>query len=110
VAFVLAASYTAISVLAGGLIVTFPSMSQDMLFLPTISATRYAFQAICLLFFKNNDKTLTVFGFPVEDVLIAMELTSPPTVWQNVVALWGIFSCFIIGGFFCLKYLYKEKR
>lgn len=61
------------------------------------------------MFFKGNDKTVTPFG-TVEEVMQVMQMHHPGTVWANVLALLGIYSLFSIGGFFCLKYLYKEQR
>ena len=69
----------------------------------------YAYTAILLHFFQGNPKTVTPFG-TVDEVMQAMEMHHPGTVWANVLAMLGIYMLFNVGGFFCLKYLYKEQR
>jgi len=107
VAFISSSGLTALSALLAGCVVSYPAVS--LAALQYVSSTKYAYTAILLLFFKGNPRTVTPFG-TVDEVMDVMKLTNPGTVWANVLAMLGIYSLFSIGGFFCLKYLYKEQR
>ncbi len=107
VAFISSSGLTALSALLAGCVVSYPAVS--LAALQYVSSTKYAYTAILLLFFKGNPKTVTPFG-TVDEVMDVMKLTNPGTVWANVLAMLGIYSLFSLGGFFCLKYLYKEQR
>jgi hypothetical protein len=87
--------------------VSYPAVSLSAL--QYVSSTKYAYTAILLHFFKGNPKTATPFG-TVEEVMGAMEMTNPGTIWANVLAMLAIYMLFNVGGFFCLKHLYKEQR
>lgn len=107
VAFISSSGLTALSALLAGCVVSFPAVSLSSL--QYLSSTKYAYTAILLHFFKDNPKTVTPFG-TVDEVMRAMEITHPGTVWANVLAMLGIYLLFSAGGFFCLKHLYKEVR
>lgn len=107
VAFISSSGLTALSALLAGCVVSFPAVSLAKL--QYLSSTKYAYTAILLHFFKGNPKTVTPFG-TVDEVMQVMGVTHPGTVWANVSAMLGIYMLFNVGGFFCLKYLYKEQR
>lgn len=106
-AFISSSGLTALSALLAGCVVSYPAVSLSSL--QYISPTKYAYTAILLHFFKNNPRTVTPFG-TVSEVMDAMEMTNPGTVWANILAMLGIYMLFNLAGFFCLKHLYKEQR
>ena len=108
----LAAGYSAVNVFAAGLFVSIPTMtkSSSLGFLHNVSIVKYQYQALLLIFFKDNPVTTTPLGTSVEDYLVSAGLDTPSTVWGNVVICLGVFVFYNCLGFLCLKYLYKERR
>ena len=110
VAFVLAAGYTTVSNLSAGALVSIPNLGPNVNFLPYISMIRYPYQAAILNFFKDNEKAIIMPGMTVGDYVELIKLNVPPTIWQNLLIALGFYCTFVLGGFLCLKYLYKERR
>jgi len=110
IGFVLSAGFVAICSLAAGMIVTIPNMAPSMRWLNLISMIKYPYQALLLLFFKDNHNTVTPFGGYVEDIIGYFELDHPDTVMENILVAFCYYIIFIVGGFIFLKYLHKERR
>lgn len=89
--------------------VAYPNVFPPIRWIQYISFIKYPCQAILLFWFKGNEKTRTPFG-TVEDLIHLLALDTPGTVGANVGACLAIYAVFILGGFVCLKYLYKERR
>ena len=90
----LAAGYIATSVLSAGFFVSIPTMtkSSSLGFLHNVSVVKYQYQALLLIFFRDNPMTTTPFGTSVEDYLVSAELDTPSTVWGNLAICLGILS------------------
>jgi len=71
---------------------------------------KYPYQALVLLFFKDNPRTVDPFGRPIEYYLGVYDLDKPGTIWANLVVCLGIFLLFLFAGFVCQKYMYRERR
>jgi len=71
---------------------------------------KYPYQAALLNFFKGNQNAVIMPGLTVEDYIKMLKLNQPPTVWQNILMAFGFYIIFILGGYFSLKFLYKERR
>ena len=78
-------------------------------FLNYISMMKYPCQAVLLLFFQDNPAA-TFMGSEVEGFVNLLELNQPSTLWGNIAVSLAFYAFFIITGFFCLKYMYKERR
>ena len=110
IAFLVASGYTSVSALAGGMVVTFSNMWEPMQPLQYISMLKYPYQATLQLYFMDNPNTRDNVGRPVEEVLYREGLITPNGVVANWGVMLGMYVMFSIGGFFALKYLYRERR
>lgn len=100
-----------VAVLLAGCVVAYPVLNPAIVNLCYLCTIKYAFAAIMLHFFKRNPKTMKDgWDIMVEQALHVLQIDSPPSVWGNVLALVGAYVIFLLGGFLCLKYMYKEKR
>lgn len=109
IGFILCAAYTTLALLLSGSVISFPAINRYMSGLQYLSSIKYGFASLMVHFFKDNDRAVTPFG-TVEQVVHAMQIDSPPTVWGNVLGCLGLYAVFLMGAFVCLKYMYKEKR
>lgn len=105
----MACAYTTVAVLLSGSVVGFPAINPFVEWLQYLSSVKYAFQALNLHFFEGNAAASTPFG-TVEQLVYALQLNTPGTVWANILALLAIWTVFVAGAFVCIKYLYKEMR
>lgn len=110
VAFLSCSAYTVLAVLLSGCVVTYPVLNPHVLGLQYVSTAKYAFAAVMLHFFQGNPKALDGGAGTVEQTLGALQIDSPATVWGNVLGLVGAYGVFLVGGFLCLKFLFKERR
>jgi len=109
IAFILSAAYTNLAVLLSGSVVSFPAINRYVASLQYVSSIKYGFAAMMLHFFNGNTRTVTPLG-TMEQMLHALKIDSPPTVWATVLGCLGLYVVFMLLAFLCLKYLYKEKR
>ena len=109
VAFLLSGAYCHFALVTAGYFIAFPSMSSCMRLLSYISIAKPVYQAMLLCWFKDNPEA-TAGGVPMESYIRLFELDQPDTVWANVVHACCLLVLFLVLGFLCLKYLYKERR
>lgn len=109
IAYIMASGYTTLAVLLSGSVISFPAINRYSSGLQYLSSIKYGFAAVMLHFFDDNARAVTPLG-TMKQLLHAMQVDSPATVGANVLALFGFYAAFMIGGFLCLKYMYKEKR
>ena len=91
------------------MVVQIPNMSHQGGWLHYLSMTKYMYQALLLVLFKDNPKAVYM-GVNVEKWVALMELNKPDSVGANLAITACFYATFIFVGFLCLKYLYKEKR
>ena len=110
IAYLISAGYTVLATLTAGLVVAIPNLSEHIRPAMYLSFMKYPYQALVLLFFKDNMKTVDPFGRPIEWYLHTYQLDEPSTIWANLVVCLAIFLLFVMAGFCSLKYMYKERR
>jgi hypothetical protein len=52
----------------------------------------------------------TFRGTPNEYVIKMMQLDTPATITENILCAFMFYLATFIGGYLCLRYLYKERR
>lgn len=104
----LSMAYSSLALIFSGVGIEFSSMDPRFRALRYLSWSKYTLAALVFHLFKG--KSITTPWGSVDEMLMVLQLGSPSTVRDNVLACVGFYLFFTMGGILSLKYLVKEKR